>query len=81
MTDDFDTYDDHELFSCPHCSGFGSVECHCGGDLCVCDNYGEEMCPVCFGEGEITEDRYDRYEESRRKHFAALAHLFPKDEK
>ncbi len=33
---------------CDHCQNTGSVDCHCGGDLCVC---GEEEieCPRCHG--------------------------------
>lgn len=32
---------------CELCHGSGSVTCHCGGDLCVCENHGEEPCPRC----------------------------------
>lgn len=33
---------------CAECNNTGEVECHCGGDLCVC---GEDTlpCPVCDG--------------------------------
>lgn len=34
-------YDETEMAICPHCMGLGTVECRCGGDLCVCDNYGD----------------------------------------
>lgn len=37
---------------CFHCQGMGTVECFCGGDLCVCLNYGERDCPVCHGDGD-----------------------------
>lgn len=40
---DFD--DDDEW--CDTCQGLGSVDCLCGGDLCVCLNYGERPCPDC----------------------------------
>lgn len=32
---------------CETCYGTGTVGCHCGGDLCVCGNYGEMPCPSC----------------------------------
>lgn len=73
--DSYSDYDDTEYLTCPHCSGFGHVECHCGGDLCVCDNYGEAPCYVCGGEGEVSEARYERYEENQRKNYEALRHL------
>lgn len=53
--------DDPEFASCPRCMGDGTVTCHCGGDLCVCENYGEAPCPTCHGEGEVTHERYERY--------------------
>lgn len=34
---------------CHRCSNTGEVNCHCGGDLCVCENYGEMICPRCDG--------------------------------
>lgn len=33
------------------CQGLGTAECHCGGDQCYCENYGEMECPLCHGEG------------------------------
>lgn len=76
-----DEYDpDDEMFPCPHCSGFGHVACHCGGDLCVCENYGEATCHVCAGEGDVTEERYDRYEENQRRNYAAMSALITKPE-
>lgn len=53
--------DDPERVSCPRCMGDGSVNCYCGGDLCVCENYGEKACPVCGGEGDVTYERSDQY--------------------
>lgn len=80
--DEYETdYDGPELFPCPHCSGFGHVECHCGGDLCVCENYGEATCHVCHGEGDVTEERYDRYEENQRRNYAAMAEVLAKASK
>lgn len=30
------------------CGGTGHVDCHCGGDLCVCHHHGQEVeCPGC----------------------------------
>lgn len=66
--DDYDDFYDDGLPSCPHCNGDGYVNCHCGGDLCVCENYGEAPCPVCFGEGEVSEARYQQYMDNLRKH-------------
>lgn len=36
-------------FYCETCYNTGWVNCYCGGDLCVCENNGEELCPVCDG--------------------------------
>lgn len=64
--DDFDDFDD-DFPACPHCQGDGYVTCGCAGDLCLCDNDGEAACPVCWGEGEVSEERYERYMENLRK--------------
>lgn len=32
---------------CCCCNNTGTVDCLCGGDFCVCDNYGEKPCPKC----------------------------------
>jgi hypothetical protein len=32
---------------CDFCANTGSLDCWCGGDLCVCDNNGEYPCPEC----------------------------------
>ena len=32
---------------CDTCCNTGWLDCHCGGDLCVCENYGEYPCPDC----------------------------------
>lgn len=32
---------------CETCNNMGTIDCHCGGDLCVCFNYGEMPCPDC----------------------------------
>lgn len=41
---------------CELCGDTGFVDCRCGGDLCVCDNYGEQRCPRgCEEPDEIDE--------------------------
>lgn len=52
---------------CDRCNNTGEVDCYCGGDLCVCDNYGEMVCPRCdgragqdvFADGELYDERDD----------------------
>lgn len=34
---------------CYTCANTGSLDCHCGGDLCICRNNGEYPCPDCGG--------------------------------
>jgi hypothetical protein len=41
---------------CFTCQGLGTVECLCGGDLCVCLNHGERDCPACHGFGNDEDD-------------------------
>lgn len=41
---------------CTACQNTGWVDCHCGGDLCVCDNNGEEPCPYCDGDPFFCDD-------------------------
>lgn len=66
MSDDWDdTRDTHE--TCPNCIGDGEVPCHCGGDLCICENYGDAPCPTCHGEGEVTHERAERYMAAQRE--------------
>lgn len=56
MADDDDRFYDYcdgprdGYVLCPRCDGHQTVNCHCGGDLCVCENYGEKPCPFCGGE-------------------------------
>lgn len=54
-------------FWCDECHNLGTVECHCGGDNCVCTNYGEEPCPKCGG-GELStcDDGFDDDDLDRR---------------
>lgn len=72
MPDLDDLYPDEwgEDFPCPKCDGFGMIDCNCGGDLCVCTNYGECTCPVCGGEGNVTEARYEQYQSAQREWWA-----------
>ena len=39
------------------CGGTGILDCHCGGDLCVCHNHGEAVCHGC----PDCEDDYEDY--------------------
>lgn len=32
---------------CDTCHNMGVVDCHCGGDLCICLHHGEKPCPDC----------------------------------
>lgn len=64
MTDD---YLSDDYCTCPRCDGWGTVNCHCGGDLCVCENYGDATCPLCIGEGEVSHADEQRYLDARRK--------------
>lgn len=80
MDDAFDPYepyipDGHVL--CPRCDGHQVVNCHCGGDLCICDNHGEEPCPFCGGEyggeGYVPKDeKYERYVKRQAEMAAAF---------
>lgn len=67
-----DDYNEYDLPQCPHCDGGGEVPCYCGGDFCICDNYGYETCRVCGGEGEVSQERYDLYFENQRKNAELL---------
>lgn len=49
---------------CHHCNNTGWVNCYCGGDLCVCENQGEEPCFAC--EGAEDDEFEDEYEESAK---------------
>jgi hypothetical protein len=44
------------------CGGTGSLNCHCGGDLCVCHYHGETECPGCT-ECEGPDDDFDDRDE------------------
>lgn len=44
----YDDYFDDEEESCRNCDGWGYTDCHCGGDLCVCEYNGEKPCWTCI---------------------------------
>jgi hypothetical protein len=44
--------DDEDERYCYRCNSTGYITCHCGGDLCLCKNYGEMPCPKC-GRGDF----------------------------
>lgn len=64
---------DEDFCQCPRCSGWGEIDCHCGGDLCVCENYGQAACPLCGGEGEVSDALYERYLERQRENARLFA--------
>lgn len=64
--DDYDDYDD-QFLTCPRCLGDGYLICSCGGDCCVCDNYGEAPCPLCYAEGVVSEEVAKKIEAARRR--------------
>jgi hypothetical protein len=78
--EDITDYDDDQSAVCPRCMGDGSVDCNCGGDLCVCENYGYMDCPLCHGEGAISTSLYDRYLEQRRKAHEAFTKVWDQSE-
>ena len=45
-----------KLLNTPYCDGWGSLVCHCGGDICACGMDGDS-CPGC------DECRNDDYED------------------
>ncbi len=73
--DEYDFRDDDGV-ACPRCYGGGTVDCNCGGDLCVCENYGERDCPTCHGEGEVSSERHDRYCQSERDAHEAMRRIW-----
>lgn len=64
---------DEDYCQCPRCSGWGFIDCHCGGDLCVCKNYGERDCPLCEGEGAVSEALCEAYEARQRENARLFA--------
>jgi hypothetical protein len=75
MSDNFDPLDDyerHEGVVCPRCDGWKEIPCRCGGDLCVCENYGEKDCPLCLGDGYVTEEVYEKFVQREREIVSAF---------
>lgn len=48
-------------FPYKRCNGNPVIDCHCGGDLCVCHNHGEVECPGCEDCADC-EDGGDSYD-------------------
>lgn len=40
------------------CGGLGMLDCHCGGDLCVCHNHGHVECYGCPDCEDEDDDYY-----------------------
>ena len=47
IEDHLDPDDHSDEGYCDRCGNTGELDCHCGGDLCVCTNYGTKPCPYC----------------------------------
>lgn len=78
MTDDLhDEFEERdEGHVCPRCDGWRQVSCHCGGDLCVCENYGEMDCPLCGGEGDVSDEVFAKWCERRREFAQVMKESF-----
>ena len=63
--------DDDGRTPCPKCDGDGTVNCYCGGDQCYCTNEGEKSCSLCYGKGEATPERAEKYLKAQREMHAA----------
>lgn len=74
-------YEDPDVATCPKCGGMGSVPCYCGGDLCVCENYGEKDCALCGGEGDVTGEVHDRYVKAEAEGIRQMRALWAEIEK
>ena len=72
-------YCQHEGPPCPKCDGFRIVSCHCGGDLCVCDNNGEKDCPLCYGEGVASTARAEKHLKHQREMHAVMQKVWAED--
>ena len=59
---------------CDRCQGLGIADCHCGGDQCYCENYGEMECPQCHGEGYFVPT--PAFKEARKQHAIWLRDLW-----
>ena len=73
---DDDFIDDGEGCICPRCDGWQTVICHCGGDLCVCGNNGDADCPLCWGEGQVSDAVYSKYRLEEAENAKVWADIF-----
>lgn len=71
---------DEDWTQCPRCTGWGEIDCHFGGDLCVCDNYGQAMCPMCGGEGEVSVVQCEAYLQRQAEHQAEMMKVWERVE-
>ncbi len=72
MDADLIDYDDTGDCVCPHCGGIGTVNCYCGGDQCYCENYVETECRICDGEGCVSDETFDRYQQRAAENAAKM---------
>jgi hypothetical protein len=49
---------------CEHCCNTGWLDCHCGGDLCICENNGDYPCPHCDGMSD--DDDHEDEEDGKK---------------
>ena len=71
-------YEDDDEETCPRCDGDGFVDCHCGGDLCVCANGGTADCPLCHGSRTVSKETSARCLASQREFAAIMARMWEK---
>lgn len=51
------------------CDGYGTIICHCGGDICVCGLDGEEcFCQKCHDNLEEIEADYAEWGKQEASH-------------
>ena len=53
----------HEAPERSGCGGTGYIRCYCGGDLCVCGNFGEIECDGCPDCYDYDDDDFDEDDE------------------
>lgn len=74
--DDPEDYDDENYCICPRCDGYGSISCYCGGDQCYCSNDGEQECPFCLGESEVSQTRFEYFIRREAEHAKERAEVW-----
>ncbi len=57
---------------CDRCNGDAVIDCMCCGDFCCCGAGDELSCPVCYGEGHITKERWEKRAAMHREIMKAL---------